>query len=63
MPRGYDRALYILPFDHRGYFQTKMVGCGAPKKRRRARLPSARSHGAIANFVDILGTGACRTKV
>jgi hypothetical protein len=21
MPRGYDRPLYILPFDHRGSFQ------------------------------------------
>ena len=26
MPRGYDRELYILPFDHRGSFQTKMFG-------------------------------------
>ena len=26
MPRGYDRPLYILPFDHRGSFQTKMFG-------------------------------------
>ena len=26
MPRGYDRPLYILPFDHRGSFQTKMSG-------------------------------------
>jgi myo-inositol catabolism protein IolC len=24
MPRGYDHPLYILPFDHRGSFQTKM---------------------------------------
>jgi hypothetical protein len=23
---GYDRALYILPFDHRGSFQTKLFG-------------------------------------
>ena len=23
---GYDRPLYILPFDHRGSFQTKQVG-------------------------------------
>ena len=22
MPRGYERALYILPFDHRGSFQS-----------------------------------------
>jgi 5-dehydro-2-deoxygluconokinase len=30
MPRGYDRALYILPFDHRGSFQAKMFGWKAP---------------------------------
>ncbi len=26
MPRGYDRALYFLPFDHRASFQTRMFG-------------------------------------
>jgi 5-dehydro-2-deoxygluconokinase len=30
MPRGYDRALYILPFDHRGSFETKMFGWKPP---------------------------------
>jgi hypothetical protein len=35
MPRGYDRALYILPFDHRGSFQTKMFGWKSPLARRR----------------------------
>ena len=30
MPRGYDRPLYILPFDHRGSFQTKMFGWQSP---------------------------------
>ena len=30
MPRGYDRALYILPFDHRGSFQTKLFGWKPP---------------------------------
>jgi myo-inositol catabolism protein IolC len=30
MPRGYDRALYILPFDHRGSFQTKLFGWKSP---------------------------------
>jgi hypothetical protein len=23
-PRGYDRPLYVLPFDHRGSFETGM---------------------------------------
>src|SRR5246500_3068394 len=26
MTRGFDKPLYILPFDHRGSFQTKMFG-------------------------------------
>lgn len=30
MPRGYDRPLYILPFDHRGSFQEKLFGWSAP---------------------------------
>src|SRR5262245_9824601 len=30
MPRGYDRPLYILPFDHRGSFQTRLFGWNAP---------------------------------
>jgi myo-inositol catabolism protein IolC len=30
MPRGYDRPLYILPFDHRGSFQSKMFGWKPP---------------------------------
>ena len=30
MPRGYDRALYILPFDHRGSFQAKLFGWKPP---------------------------------
>ena len=30
IPRGYDRPLYILPFDHRGSFETKMFGWHEP---------------------------------
>jgi myo-inositol catabolism protein IolC len=30
MPRGYDRPLYILPFDHCGSFQTKLFGWNPP---------------------------------
>ena len=30
MTRGYDRPLYIQPFDHRGSFQKKMFGLKAP---------------------------------
>jgi myo-inositol catabolism protein IolC len=30
MPRGYDRPLYILPFDHRESFETKLFGWEPP---------------------------------
>jgi myo-inositol catabolism protein IolC len=30
MPRGYLRALYVLPFDHRGSFQAKLFGWKPP---------------------------------
>jgi len=30
IPRGYERPLYILPFDHRGSFETKMFGWHEP---------------------------------
>jgi len=30
MPRGYDQRLYLLPFDHRGTFETKMFGWKEP---------------------------------
>jgi myo-inositol catabolism protein IolC len=30
MPRGYDRSLYILPFDHRGSFQAQLFGWKSP---------------------------------
>src|SRR5262249_24606297 len=30
MTRGFDQPLYILPFDHRGSFETKMFGWHGP---------------------------------
>ena len=30
MTRGFDQPLYVLPFDHRGSFQTKMFGWHDP---------------------------------
>src|SRR5690242_20062553 len=30
MTVGYDKPLYVLPFDHRGSFQTKMFGWRGP---------------------------------
>ena len=43
MPRGYDRPLYVLPFDHRGSFETKMFGWeGALSAEQTAEITSAK---------------------
>jgi 5-dehydro-2-deoxygluconokinase len=41
--RGYDRPLYILPFDHRGSFETKMFGwSGALSADQTAQIAAAK---------------------
>ena len=43
MSLGYDRPLYILAFDHRTSFATKMFGItGAPTDAERARMAEAK---------------------
>jgi myo-inositol catabolism protein IolC len=43
MPRGYDRPLYIQPFDHRGSFQKKMFGWkGALSEAQTAEIAAAK---------------------
>src|SRR5690348_14093144 len=43
MPRGYDRSLYILPFDHRASFEAKLFGWTPPlDKTQTAELISAK---------------------
>jgi 5-dehydro-2-deoxygluconokinase len=43
MTVGYDRPLYILPFDHRGTFQTKMFGWkGALTPEQTAEIAAAK---------------------
>ncbi|MGH9607000.1 MAG: 2-deoxy-5-keto-D-gluconate 6-phosphate aldolase domain-containing protein [Terracidiphilus sp.] len=42
-PRGYDRPLYILPFDHRGSFETGMFGWhGALNEEQTAKIAAAK---------------------
>ena len=39
---GFDKPLYILPFDHRGSFQTNLFGwTGALKAEEQRRSPAA----------------------
>lgn len=43
MPRGFDQPLYILPFDHRGSFQTRMFGWeGALTPEQTAKIADAK---------------------
>jgi len=40
---GFDQPLYILPFDHRGSFQTKMFGwTGALTAEQTAQIAAAK---------------------
>jgi 5-dehydro-2-deoxygluconokinase len=42
-PRGYDRPLYVLPFDHRGSFETGMFGWhGALNAEQTAQIAAAK---------------------
>jgi myo-inositol catabolism protein IolC len=43
MPIGFDQPLYVLPFDHRGSFQTKMFGWkGALNEQQTAEIAAAK---------------------
>jgi hypothetical protein len=48
MPRGYDRPLYIQPFDHRGSFQSGLFGWRPPRGQAVARIASR-----YREFVDL----------
>ncbi len=66
MPLGYQGKLYILAFDHRGSFQTKLFGItGEPTPEQAQRIADAKrlifegmvkavEHGAAANATGIL---------
>src|SRR5947208_16819843 len=43
MDLGYTRSLYILAFDHRGWFQKKMLGIsGTPTPEQRTQISDAK---------------------
>jgi myo-inositol catabolism protein IolC len=62
MPRGYDRALYILPFDHRGSFQAKLFGWKPPlSDAQTAEIASAKQV-IYDGFQSALAAGAPKEK-
>ena len=62
MTRGFDKPLYILPFDHRGSFQTKMFGWQrALNAERRANI-AATKRVIYDGFCAAVATGVPRDK-
>jgi len=64
LPRGYDRPLHILPFDHRGSFETGMFGWhGELNEKQTAQVAAAKRviydgfKAAIAGGVDRANAG------
>jgi myo-inositol catabolism protein IolC len=62
MPRGYDRPLFILPFDHRGSFQAKLFGWKPPlSDAQTAEIASAKQV-IYDGFKSALAAGVPRDK-
>jgi len=62
MPRGYDRALYIQPFDHRGSFQTKMFGWESPLNGAQTAEIASAKRVIYDGFLAALADGVPREK-
>ena len=62
MPRGYDRPLYILPFDHRGSFQTKLFGWKPPLSEAQTAEIAGAKRVIYDGFQSALGAGAPKEK-
>jgi len=62
MTRGYDNPLYILPFDHRGSFQTKMFGwTGTLTEAQTAEIAAAKQV-IYDGFQSALSAGVPKAK-
>jgi myo-inositol catabolism protein IolC len=62
MPRGYDRALYILPFDHRSSFQGKMFGWKSPLSDAQTAEIAGAKQVVYDGFLAALAGGVPRDK-
>jgi myo-inositol catabolism protein IolC len=56
-PRGYDRPLYILPFDHRGSFETKMFGWHESLTAEQTAAIAAAKQVIYDGFKDAIAAG------
>jgi myo-inositol catabolism protein IolC len=57
MPRGYDRPLYILPFDHRDSFQSKMFGWQSPLSAAQTAEIAGAKRVVYDGFLAAIGGG------
>jgi 5-dehydro-2-deoxygluconokinase len=62
MPRGYERPLYIQPFDHRGSFQTRMFGWKSPLSEAQTAEIAAAKRVVYDGFLSALAAGAPKDK-
>jgi 5-dehydro-2-deoxygluconokinase len=61
-PRGFDQPLYVLPFDHRGSFQSKMFGWqGALSDSQTAEIAAAK-HVIYEGFLKAVAEGVPKEK-
>lgn len=62
MPRGYDRPLYLQPFDHRGSFQTKMFGWHPPLTDAQTAEIADAKRVIYEGFLEAVAAGVAREK-
>jgi 5-dehydro-2-deoxygluconokinase len=62
MPRGFDRPLYILPFDHRGSFETKMFGWHEPLSSAQTADIAAAKRVIYDGFLAAIASGVPRDR-
>jgi myo-inositol catabolism protein IolC len=62
MTIGFDRDLYVLPFDHRGSFETKMFGWEGPLTAEQTVQIAAAKQVIYDGFKDAVASGVPREK-
>jgi len=61
-PRGFTQPLYILPFDHRGSFETKMFGWHEPLTAEQTAEIAAAKHVIYEGFQKAIADGVDKEK-
>ena len=62
MTTGFDRDLYILPFDHRGSFEAKLFGWEEPLTAEQTRTTAAAKQAIYDGFKAAVATGVPKAK-